>query len=154
MINHLCRFYSIGTKILSRLDPIVSLLIRLWIFKSFFFSGWLKTKNWASTVSLFQNEYNVPILPAEMAAYLGTIAELTFPVFLLLGLFSRFFATALFFFNIACIVFYPFLWTEDGTNGLMQHFTWGLLILVIMAHGPGQISVDYLLNKKCPKYEY
>jgi putative oxidoreductase len=154
LLTRVIGIYAFCTKQLKRLAPIADLAIRIWLFKAFFFSGWLKTKNWQSTLSLFQNEYQVPLFPPEVAAYLGTSLELTLPTFIVLGLFGRLSALGLFVFNIIILFSYPFLWTDDGINGLHQHITWGLLILTIMVHGPGKISIDYLLNRKCPKYEY
>jgi putative oxidoreductase len=139
---------------LNGLAPIADLAIRIWLFKSFFFSGWLKLKNWQSTLFLFNNEYQVPLFSPEIAAYLGTAAELSLPIFVLLGLFGRLSAFALFIFNIVILFSYPFLWTDDGLNGLHQHITWGLLMLPIIVYGPGKLSLDYLLQKKCPGYVY
>jgi len=154
LITSFVKCYTWATKLLMCLGPLVDLFIRLWLFKAFFFSGWLKTKNWQSTLTLFEQEYQVPLISPNLAAYFGTAAELTLPVFLVLGLFGRLSALALFIFNSIIFISYPFLWTDDGIHGLHQHITWGLLMLVIMAHGPGKLSIDYLLNKKCPKYEY
>jgi putative oxidoreductase len=154
LIARIVNVYTLCAQILNRFAPIADLAIRIWLFKSFFFSGWLKTKNWNSTLSLFANEYQVPLLSPEIAAYLGTAAELTLPIFVLLGLMGRLSAFALFVFNIVILLSYPFLWTDDGLNGLHQHITWGLLMLTIIVYGPGKLSMDYLLQKKCPGYVY
>ncbi len=74
-------------KIRSRLDwlaPIADLLVRLWVANAFWRSGLVKIQSWDSTISLFTYEYQVPLLPPEIAAYLGTFAELVFPVLLAL----------------------------------------------------------------------
>ncbi len=150
----LLKIYTGFLKTLSKFAPLADLSIRLWIFKAFFFSGLLKTKNWASTIYLFENEYQVPFLPANIAAFLGTVAELSLPILLLLGLCSRVSASLLFFFNFAIVCCYPFLWTADGTLGLYQHITWGIMILVVMVYGPSKVSLDYLINKKYSNYRY
>jgi putative oxidoreductase len=31
--------------------------------------------------------------------------------------------------------------------GLAQHQVWGLLLLITMRHGPGKLSVDYLIDR-------
>lgn len=154
LISRIVNLYTTITKILNGLAPIADLAIRIWLFKSFFFSGLLKIKNWQSTLFLFNNEYQVPLFSPEIAAYLGTAAELSLPIFVLLGLFGRLSAFALFIFNIVILFSYPFLWTDDGLNGLHQHITWGLLMLPIIVYGPGKLSLDYLLQKKCPGYVY
>jgi putative oxidoreductase len=103
-----------------------------------------KIANWQSTLFLFQYEYQVPLLPYEIAAYLGTAAELVLPVFLALGLAGRLSALALFAFNIVAVISYPGL----NAAGQMQHLMWGLMLLMPMVHGPGKFSVDYLLRQR------
>jgi putative oxidoreductase len=128
---------------LDRLAPAVDLLIRASVASVFFKSGLTKIASWGSTVSLFENEYAVPLLPPEAAAFIGTGVELVFPVLLLLGLGTRFAAFALFVFNIVAVVSYPDL----GAVGLRDHQTWGLLLLVTLLHGPGALSLDHLLGR-------
>ncbi len=68
--------------IYSKLDylaPVSILAMRLWVAWVFFKSGLLKMNSWDSTMYLFENEYAVPLLSPEMAAYMGTAAELTVP---------------------------------------------------------------------------
>jgi putative oxidoreductase len=129
---------------LQALSPAVDLLIRVMLASVFFQSGLTKIANWNSTLSLFENEYAVPLLPPEAAAFLGTGVELVFPVLLLLGLGSRFAAAALFVFNIVAVVSYPDL----GEVGLKDHQTWGLLLLVALLHGPGRLSLDHLIGRR------
>jgi putative oxidoreductase len=124
--------------------PVADLAVRLFVAIVFFQSGLTKIANWSSTVSLFENEYAVPLLPPEIAAFLGTGVELCFPVLLVLGLGTRFAAFALFVFNIIAVVSYPDL----GAAGLKDHQLWGLLLLVTMLHGPGALSLDCLINRR------
>ena len=132
------------------LSPIFDLGVRLWVAYVFFKSGLTKIQSWDTTKMLFEYEYQVPLLPPEPAAYLGTAAELGLPVLLALGLVSRFTALALFLFNIVAVVSYAdFLAGEDGAAGLQQHILWGLMMLITLFHGPGKLSLDYLLCKKC-----
>lgn len=91
----------------------LDLAIRLYVAQVFFRSGLLKIGNWDGTLYLFENEYRVPLLPPEAAAWLGTIAELFFPVFLALGLAGRFAAAALFVFNIMAVVSF---WHKNGVD--------------------------------------
>ncbi|HKW82989.1 MAG TPA: DoxX family protein [Burkholderiaceae bacterium] len=125
-------------------SPAVDLVIRLFVASVFFKSGLTKIASWSSTVSLFENEYAVPLLPPEVAALLGTGVELFFPVLLVLGLGSRFAAAVLFVFNIVAVISYPDL----GEIGLKDHQTWGLLLLVTLLHGPGKLSLDHLLGTR------
>jgi putative oxidoreductase len=126
--------------------PAVDLGVRLFVASVFFKSGLTKIATWSSTLSLFENEYAVPLLPPEVAAYLGTGVELLFPVLLVIGLGTRFSAFVLFVFNIVAVVSYPDL----GAVGLRDHQTWGLLLLVTLLHGPGKLSLDHLVARRFP----
>ncbi|HDM8046208.1 TPA: DoxX family protein [Vibrio campbellii] len=124
--------------------PLLLLFCRLWVAWLFFNSGLIKISSWDSTLYLFELEYQVPILPWKLAAYLGTTAELVSPVFLALGLITRPMAAILFVFNIIAVVSYPLLWQK----GFYDHQLWGLMILVVIVWGPGPLSLDYILKKK------
>jgi len=125
-------------------SPIANLAIRLWVANVFFKSGMIKIKSWDSTMYLFENEYDVPLLPAEFAAMLGTTIELVFPVLLALGLAGRFGAFVLFMFNIMAVVSYPDL----NAAGIRDHQVWGIMLLVPLLYGPGKISIDHFINKR------
>lgn len=124
--------------------PLLLLFCRLWVAWVFFNSGLTKIASWDSTLFLFEYEYQVPILPWELAAYMGTAAELILPVFLALGLLSRPMAAILFVFNIIAVVSYPVLWDK----GFYDHQLWGLMILNVVVWGPGVISADKVLRNK------
>ena len=126
------------------LAPVLDLAIRVWVGMVFFQSGLTKIQSWDTTLSLFENEYSVPLLPPELAAYLGTANELVLPVFLVLGLGGRLSAAALFVFNIIAVISYPDL----GEVGLKDHQYWGLLLLIPLLHGPGKLSVDHFLRRR------
>ena len=128
---------------LDKLAPVADLAVRLFVAGVFFQSGLTKIANWDSTVSLFENEYAVPLLAPEIAAFAGTGVELVFPVLLALGLGSRLAAFVLFVFNIVAVLSYPDL----GAAGLKDHQTWGLFLLVTLLHGPGALSLDRLLGR-------
>ncbi len=124
--------------------PVLDLVIRIWVAKAFFLSGLTKIQSWDSTLALFENEYAVPLLPPELAAYMGTFTELFFPVLLVLGLGTRFAAGVLFVFNIVAVISYPDL----GEIGLRDHQYWGLLLLISLLHGPGKISIDHFIRRR------
>ena len=129
---------------LDRFSPLVDLVIRIFVAMVFFKSGLTKIASWATTVSLFENEYAVPLLSPEVAAALGTTVELAFPVLLVLGLGARVSAFVLFVFNIIAVISYPDL----GEVGLRDHQMWGLLLLVTLLHGPGALSLDHLFGRR------
>ncbi len=126
------------------LSPVGDLLLRFWVANAFWVSGLTKVRSWDSTLYLFQEEYSVPLLPPEIAAYLGTGVELAFPVLLALGLLGRFAAGVLFVFNIVAVISYPDL----GAAGLDQHKVWGIMLLASLLHGPGKLSLDHWIGKR------
>uniref|UniRef100_A0ABX1PLU9 DoxX family membrane protein n=2 Tax=Aromatoleum anaerobium TaxID=182180 RepID=A0ABX1PLU9_9RHOO len=124
--------------------PALDFGIRLLLASVFFKAGLTKIASWSTTLALFEYEYAVPLLPPEAAAWLGTAAELTLPVLLVLGLGTRLAAFALFVFNIVAVISYPDL----GEVGLKDHQYWGLLLLVTLFHGPGKLSLDHLIHRR------
>lgn len=124
--------------------PLLLLFCRLWVAWVFFNSGLIKVSSWDSTLYLFELEYQVPLLPWELAAYMGTTAELIMPVFLALGLITRPMAAILFVFNIIAVISYPVLWEK----GFYDHQLWGFMILVVIVWGPGVISIDHVIKNK------
>ena len=136
--------YTAAARELDRLQPIVALVIRLYVARVFFTSGMIKIGNWSGTLGLFQNEYHVPLLSPHLAAVVGTCAELGLPVFIALGLGTRAAAVALFFFNIVAATSYP----ELSVAGLKDHILWGTLMLVTIFYGPGKIALDHWITKR------
>lgn len=143
-IQKLKPFWDKFIGVTTTISPLVDLGVRLWVANVFLTSGMTKIQNWSSTISLFENEYTVPVLPPEIAAYLGTAAELSLPIFLVLGLFTRPAAIALFVFNIVAALTYP----DISALGIKDHQVWGLLMLVTIVHGPGKLSLDHWLKNK------
>ena len=144
-MNTVFSLYARFEKIVQALSPAVDLAIRLYIAWVFFKSGLLKTKSWESTLALFEYEFAVPLLSTEMAAYLGTAAELGLPVLLALGLAGRFAALALFLFNIVAVISYPDL----SDVGRQHHLYWGMLLAMLAVHGPGLLSADGWIARRC-----
>ena len=130
------------------LAPLGDLIARVWIAQIFFMAGLTKIATWSSTVALFSYEYNVPFLPPEWAAVIGTGAELILPVLLVLGLGGRLIIFLFFVYNAVAVISYPFLWTQDGIAGLHQHIGWGIVLMLLMFHGPGKLSLDYWIRKR------
>jgi len=128
------------SRMIRRTIPVGDLVLRLWVANAFWVSAITKVQSWDSTLYLFQEEYAVPLLPPELAAYLGTGVELAAPVLLAFGVLGRLAAAVLFLFNIAAVISYPDL----GPAGLEQHRVWGVMLLVCWLHGPGRWSADRL----------
>lgn len=121
--------------------------IRLFMADVFFRSGLVKIRNWDGTMYLFENEYRVPLLPPEAAAWLGTFGELFFPVLLAIGLATRFAALSLSAVNAIAVISF---WHVLGENqaALMSHLYWALLLLVTLCHGPGKLSLDHWVLRR------
>jgi putative oxidoreductase len=131
-------------RVLELLSPALELAIRLYVARVFFLSGLTKIASWSTTLALFEDEYHVPLLPPELAAYLSTTVELTLPVFLALDLGGRFAAAILFVFNFIAATSYP----DISPAGLKDHVLWGWLLAVVAFYGPGMISLDFLIKRR------
>ena len=135
-------------KLLDYLTPLGDLLARLWVAKIFFWAGLTKIQSWQSTIALFTHEYKVPLLSPSVAAVMGTGAELILPILLAVGFGGRIMITIFFIYNVIAVISYPFLWTANGALGLAQHINWGLLLMLLMFHGPGKWSADHWIRLK------
>lgn len=124
--------------VLTFLQAPALLAARIYVGLVFFRSGQTKIANWDTTIALFQDEYHVPLLPPELAAYMGTAGELGLPVLLILGLFGRFAAAGLSFVNVVAVLSLA----EIAPAALHQHQLWGSLLLGLVLWGPGKWSLD------------
>jgi putative oxidoreductase len=116
------------------------LLARIGVAAVFFRSGLTKLESWSMTVMLFQEEYRVPVLPAEYAAVTATLFELSCPVLLVLGLATRLSALPLLGMTIVIQIFvYPTSWVD--------HTMWAALLTLLIARGAGPVSVDRVLRR-------
>lgn len=127
------------------LQPVALLAMRLYLARVFFLSGLTKIQDWDSTVFLFTEEYRVPLLSPALAAALGTAGELLLPPLLLLGLAGRFAALGLFVLNIMAVVSY---WHTLEGSALEFHLQWGLMLLLLLASGPGKLALDGLIKRR------
>lgn len=119
---------------------LIQLMARLSIGGVFWSSGMSKIASWQSTIVLFRQEYRVPLLPPEIAATLAASVELTTPILLLLGLFSR--VATLPMLGMAFVI-QTFVYPQDW----IEHLGWATFLLLILTRGPGPISLDYFIAK-------
>jgi len=114
------------------------LLFRLAVAGVFLKAGMIKLSNWETTLALFRDEYQIPVLPPEVAGVLATTFELGCSTLLVLGLATRL-ATLPLLTMIATIqVFvYPGAWPE--------HLVWTSILLFLLTRGAGRVSLDYLI---------
>src|SRR2546428_10664927 len=69
--------------------PIAQWLFCLAIASVFMKAGLTKTASWEVAVQLFADEYQVPVLPPEVAAFMAATFELSCATLLALGLATR-----------------------------------------------------------------
>ena len=132
--------FAVVTAFLQRLPlPLIQLLFRLAIAAVFLKGGLTKTANWALTVQLFADEYQVPVLSPEVAAMMSVTFELGCSTLLVLGLATRL-ATLPLLGMLAVIqtFVYPNSWSD--------HLTWGSVLLFLLTRGPGALSLDWLFG--------
>jgi putative oxidoreductase len=120
---------------------LLALPLRFAVATVFWNSGTSKLANWNTTIMLFTEEYKVPVLPPEIAAYIAASIELSTPVLLVLGLFTRPAALVLLGMTTVIQVFvYPQAWPT--------HIQWAAMLLVLLCRGPGMLSIDHLIRRR------
>lgn len=124
-------------------DAVLLLVARLGIASIFFLSGRTKVDGLLTitdgTYELFRTDYKLPLVPPEIAAHAATYSEHFFPILLVLGLFTRPAALALFGMTAVIEIFvYPDAWPT--------HLSWIGLLLPLIARGAGDWSLDSVLK--------
>jgi putative oxidoreductase len=94
-----------------------------------------------SVVDLFRDEYKLPIIPPEIAAIMAATAEHLFPLLILFGFATRLSALALLGMTMTIqLLVYP--------DAYPTHGTWAAVLLYLMVHGPGKLSVDHWIAQR------
>ena len=115
--------------------------LRLAVATVFWNSAMTKLANWDTAVALFADEYKVPLLPPELAAYFAVSIELSAPVLLVLGLATR--AAALVLLGMTAVIeifVYPQAWPT--------HIQWVAMLLVLLCRGAGAVSMDRWIGSR------
>jgi putative oxidoreductase len=125
-------------------DALLLLVARLGVAAVFFTSGRTKVDGIIhitdSTYELFRTEYALPLIPPDIAAVAATWSEHVFSILLVLGLFTRFSAFALFMMTLTIEIFvYPDAWPT--------HLSWAAIQLPLIFRGGGAWSLDALARK-------
>ncbi len=131
------KFITFADYFSSLTTSLISLSFRLWVGAIFWKSGLTKIASWDATLFLFESEYKVPLLPPNVAAYLSTFAELTFPVLLILGFGARIAAIGLL--VMTAVIQFTYLHSP-------MHLIWALILLALIIQGPGRFSWDYFIR--------
>lgn len=120
---------------------LLALPLRFAVATVFWNSAMAKLANWDTTISLFTDEYKVPLLSPDLAAHMALTIELTTPVLLVLGLFTRFAALVLLGMTAVIEIFvYPQAWPT--------HIQWAAMLLVLLCRGAGKLSLDSWLWRR------
>lgn len=126
---------------------LIALGARIFPAAVFWQSGQTKLEGWRvseNAIYLFKEDYKLPLLDPVVAAHAATIMEHVFPVLLMLGLASRLAAAALLAMTLVIEIFvYPDAWPTHGV--------WATCLLLVVARGPGVISIDRLLPRRCAR---
>jgi putative oxidoreductase len=137
------RVYRLAGRFAGRLLPkdLLLLVARFGIAAVFFQSGRTKVEGLLtitdSTYELFRTDYALPFMDPVIAAHVAAYSEHLFPVLLVLGLFTRPAALALFGMTSVIEIFvYPDAWPT--------HLSWAGLLLPLIACGGGRWSLDHL----------
>ncbi|MGH8248256.1 MAG: DoxX family protein [Gammaproteobacteria bacterium] len=129
-----------ATALLDRVPLALPAFVLRWGVAVVFFRSFLvKMDSWQTTIMLFENEYNVPILPPVLAAYMAAAIEFAAPIMLVLGLGTRLAAAAMFGMTLVIQLFvYPGSWPD--------HLLWTGPLLYLILRGPGAWSVDAVIR--------
>lgn len=120
---------------------LLAIPLRLAVATVFWNSAMTRLANWEAAVELFREEYRLPLLPPETAAYLTVSVELAAPVLLVLGLAAR--PVALLLLGMTAVIeifIYPQAWPT--------HIQWAAMLLVLLCRGPGRWSLDHVLWRR------
>jgi putative oxidoreductase len=138
MMQAVCRIRDLLEKVPYTL---LALPLRIAVATVFWNSAMTKLANWETALSLFVDEYKLPLIPPEIAAYMAVSVELTTPVLLVLGLMTRLAAFVLLGMTAVIEIFvYPLAWPT--------HIQWAAMLLVLLCRGAGALSLDRLLRRR------
>ena len=144
-MNTFVRLHNRATRALKRVlpDDALALAARIGIGSIFWLSGRTKVDGTLrvtdGAVELFRDEFKLPLIAPELAAYLAAYAEHVFPLLLVAGLFTRGAALALLGMTAVIQIFvYPDAWPT--------HLSWAAILLYLVRHGGGRLSLDHALG--------
>lgn len=152
MKNLISKIHHFENLLINQSQNMLSIILRAYLFIIFWKSVQTKITGWTifgqdlnvfnltqSTFTLFEYEYELPLLPYELAAYLGTFAEFFLSLAILFGLLTRFAALALLSLTLVIQFFvYPDAWVT-------VHVFWALACIGLIKLGGGVLSIDKLI---------
>ena len=133
------RFHAEALRLIRTLSwPCIDLGFRLWLAQLFFASGLIKVGNWQTALYLSANEYPVSWLDPVTAAYIGAAIEVIAPVFLALGLMTRYAALPLLILTLVI---------QFSYRAFDSQLCWAVLFGWYVVHGASTWSLDNLLRR-------
>lgn len=146
-----------------RLQPLTDLLLRVLVAAAYYLPGTSKVASASllsiagrelhyplslaptdATLALFETEYAAPLLSPAVLAQLAVLAEIVLPVLLLIGLCGRLSALGLLGYSL--LLTFSFTGFQASSARYLA-LLWGAMLLTVLAHGPGKLSVDYLIKR-------
>lgn len=123
-----------GLRLLSKLSwPALDLGLRVWLARSFFVFGLIKVTHWQTARYLAAHEYPVSWLDPATSAYTGAAIEIIAPIFLVLGVLTRYAAPPLLILTLVIQFSYRAFDTQ---------LCWAVLFGWYVVHGAGPWSFD------------
>ena len=120
---------------------LLAIPLRLAVATVFWNSAMTKLANWDTAIALFADEYKLPLLSPQFAAYSAVTVELVTPILLVLGLGTRVAALVLLGMTSVIELFvYPEAWPT--------HIQWAAMLLVLLCRGPGMLSIDHRIRRR------
>jgi putative oxidoreductase len=118
---------------------LLAIPLRLAVATVFLNSAMAHLASWDTTLMQFIEDYQVPLLPPTLAAYMAVAIEVITPIFLVLGLLTRVSALVLLGMVTVIEVFvYPQAWPT--------HLQWAAMLLVLLCRGGGALSLDHAIK--------
>lgn len=120
---------------------LLAIPLRIAVAEVFRSSALTHVASWQTTLYQFADDYNVPLLPPTLAAYLAVAIEFAAPPLLVLGLMTR--LTSLVLLGMVAVIevfVYPQAWPT--------HIQWAAMLFVLVARGPGSVSLDGLIRRR------
>lgn len=122
------------------------LALRLGVSVIFFRSFLVRIASWQTTIMLFENEYQVPILSPVLAAWIAAGVELVCPVLLVLGFGTRIAAALMLGMTLVIqLSVYPGSWPD--------HLLWSGPLLYLLLRGPGKWSIDAIVLSRARNHK-
>ena len=143
--NWLVKIIGVINRLLDRVPYwLIALTARIALAQVFWSSAQSHLANWETTLYMFGDTYQVPLLPPDLAAYLAVAMELAMPPLLVLGFATRFAALALFGMTMVIEIFvFPEAWPT--------HIQWAAMQLMLIGRGAGSLSLDALIQRWCKR---